>query len=114
MSRKYKPWNAFLCCLLSVPTCAYMLDGIQVESLRESLMAGTLLGVAHLFVRPLLRILSAPIGCMTLGLFGFVIDVGLLYGCTYFVPGLHILNIWHAALAAFLVNATCLIAAGRK
>jgi putative membrane protein len=111
---KYKPWNAFLCCLLAIPTCAYMLEGIQVSSMTEALMAGALLGVAHLFVRPLLRILSAPIGCITLGLFGFVIDVGLLYGCTYFVPGFQILNIWHAVLAAFLVNSTCLIAAGRK
>ena len=67
MSRKYNPWNAFLCCLLAMPTCAYMLEGIQAESLKEAVFAGTLLGVAHLFLRPALRILSAPIGCLTLG-----------------------------------------------
>ena len=114
MRGKYKPWNAFLCCVLAVPTCAYMLEGISVAGPEEALAAGVVLGIAHLFVRPILRLVSAPIGCMTLGLFGFLIDIGLLYLCAYLVPGFMIYSIWHAALSAILVNATCLIAAGRK
>jgi hypothetical protein len=32
------------------------------------------LGIVYLLVRPVLRILTLPIGCLTLGLFGFGLD----------------------------------------
>lgn len=114
MSKKYNPFHAFLCCVLAVPTCVYMFDGIYAKDAGTALAAGVLLGLAHLVVRPVLRLLSAPIGCLTLGLFGFLLDVGLLYGCAYLVPDFAIANVWHAVLSAILVNATCLIAAGRR
>ena len=104
----------FLCCLLAMPTATMLLPGIVTDSLEHAVLAGALLGFAHLLIRPILRFISAPIGCLTLGLFGFVLDVGLLYGCAYLVPDFAIVNVWHAVLSAILVNATCLIAAGRR
>ena len=108
----------FLCCTLAVPTVAAMAGmygpSPTLEELAPALVTGMLLGVAHLVLRPLLRIIFAPLGCLTLGLFGIVIDVGLLYGCDHFVKGFAVPGPLYALLTALLINAVCAVAAGRR
>lgn len=112
--RRKNPFLVFLTCVLAVPTCGMLLgelalpEGVlnaaNAELLRPWLAVGTLLGIAHLLLRPILRILSAPIGCLTLGLFGFVIDVGLIYGSAMLVEGFQISGLLYAVLTAILIN----------
>ena len=109
----------FLCCTLAVPTVAWIMgyygaERPSPEVLKPALVTGALLGIAHLLLRPLLRVLSAPLGCLTLGLFGMVIDVGLLYGCGYLVKGFEVPGLLYAVLTAMLINAMCAIAGGRR
>ena len=108
----------FLCCTLAVPTVAAMMGvyggAPTPEQAAPALATGALLGVAHLFLRPVLRLISAPLGCLTLGLFGMVIDVGLLYGCDRLVEGFRIPGPLYAILTAVLINAICAVAAGRR
>lgn len=106
-------WLVFLACMLAMPAAVAMLPGIVADSSQQAVLAGALLGFAHILLRPVLRFLSAPIGCLTLGLFGLVIDVALIYGCDFFVDGFAVTNWVHAVLAAILVNFLCLFA-GRK
>ena len=109
----------FLCCTLAVPTVAWIM-GLYgpgrpgPEQLKPALVTGAMLGVAHLFLRPVLRVLSAPIGCLTLGLFGAVIDVGLLYGCAAMVDGFEVPGLLYAVLTAFTINVLCAVAGGRR
>ena len=108
-----------LCCTLAVPTVAAMMgaygDGVPtLQALKPALVTGALLGIAHVVLRPVLRLLSAPLGCLTLGLFGLVIDVGLLYGCGYLVEGFEVPGPLYALLTAMLINAVCAVAAGRR
>ena len=91
----------FLCCLLAVPTVAIMMGEYT----------GALLGAAHLVLRPVLRLLSAPLGCLTLGLSGMVIDVGLIYACGHLVKGFAVPGPLYAVLTALLINAICAVAA---
>lgn len=115
MKKPSRSWAAFLCCLLGVPTCVYLLEGaFSVDSPEKSLLAGLLLGVAHVLLRPLLRLVSAPLGCLTLGLFGIVIDVGLIYGCARLVDGFAVLSLPYAVLTALFINVMCFIVSGRK
>lgn len=109
----------FLCCTLAVPTVAAMMGayGGQAPTLleaRPALMTGALLGVAHLLLRPLLRLLFAPLGCMTFGAFGLVIDVGLLYACDALVEGFTLPGLPCALLTAVLINAFCAALGGRR
>ena len=108
----------FLCCTLAVPTVAIMFgvyDGaLTLERLKPALVTGVLLGAAHLVLRPVLRLISAPLGCLTLGLFGMVIDVGLLYGCGALVEGFEVPGLPYALLTAVTINAVCAVAAGRR
>ena len=108
----------FLCCTLAVPTVAAMMGAyegaVTLERLSPALATGALLGIAHILLRPALRLITAPLGCMTLGLFGMVIDVGLLYGCDRLVEGFDVPGILYAVLTSLLINAVCAVAAGRR
>ena len=111
-------WSViFLCCTLAVPTVAAMMGAYPgvptLEQMTPALATGALLGIAHILLRPALRLITAPLGCMTLGLFGMVIDVGLLYGCGRLVEGFDVPGILYAVLTALLINAICAVAAGR-
>ena len=104
----------FLCCTLAVPTVAIMFgvyDGaLTLERLKPALVTGVLLGAAHLVLRPVLRLISAPLGCLTLGLFGLVIDVGLIYACGSMVRGFSVPGPLYALRTAVLINAICAVA----
>ena len=104
----------FLCCVLGVPTCAKMLPGIVAADVMASLQAGVLLGVAYLLLRPGLKILTLPIGCLTLGLTNFAIDVGLLYGCAYLIEGFSVESVISAVGTALLINGISAVAGGFK
>ena len=118
MKRKHgaSRWTIiFLCCLLAVPTVAMMMGEytgkITLEVLTPALVTGALLGAAHLVLRPVLRLLSAPIGCVTLGLSGMVIDVGLIYLCGHLVEGFTVPGPLYTVLTAVLINVICAVAA---
>ena len=122
MKRRKSPFLVFLCCVLAVPTCGVLvgdlvLPGAWTEAtlslLRPWLTVGVLLGAAHLLVRPILRLLSAPIGCLTLGLFGLVIDVALIYVCAHFVEGFAVSGLLYSVLTAILINTICAIVGSR-
>ena len=117
--KKKDPFLAFATCVLAIPTGGILtgaleladgrIDAATLPTLMPWLTVGVLLGFAHLFLRPILRLLSAPIGCLTLGLFGFAIDVGLIYLCAFFVEGFAVPSLTFAVLTAILVNAICAV-----
>ena len=124
MKKRKSPFVVFLCCVLAVPTVGVLM-GLLAEPeggwlgeaglslLRPWLATGAILGAAHVLLRPILRLLSAPIGCLTLGLFGFVIDIGLIYGCAAFVNGFEVASLLYAALTAIVINTICAITSAR-
>ena len=107
-----------LCCVLAVPTVAQVMGiygpDLSVEALRPALLVGALLGAAHLILRPVLRLLFAPVGCLTFGLFGLVIDVALIYASAALVEGFVVPGFLYALLTALVINAICAVAAGRR
>lgn len=119
MNHRKDTFLTFMVCVLAAPTCAILIgelrlpDGMNLRELYELtlpwLALGVLLGGAHLLLRPILRFLSAPLGCLTLGLFGFVIDVAMIYGCAALVDNFEISGLLYAILTAVLINALCSI-----
>ena len=104
------PSITFWCCVLAVPTLTKLTDGIKCDSLYVSLLAGAALGVVYLVLRPVLRILTLPIGCLTLGLFGFALDAGLIYLMGMYLPGFHVASLEWALLAALFITGVQTIA----
>lgn len=125
MKKRKSPFLIFLCCVLAVPTCGALAgelaipEGLAGEALmnllRPWLAVGVLLGLAHLILRPVLRMLSAPLGCLTLGLFGLVIDVALIYAAALLVDSFPPPSLLTAVLTALLINAvTAVVGEWRK
>ena len=63
---------------IALMAVAYLLPGIQVESLITALIAALVLGLVNTVIRPILILLTLPVTVVTLGLFIFVIN-GLLF-----------------------------------
>ena len=107
-------------CILAAPTVACIMQFISIHSQAELklavpyLIVGTALGIAHLILRPVLRLITAPLGCLTLGLSGTAIDVGLIYLSARVLPAFQVPSLIYALLTAILINAICAFAAGRR
>lgn len=108
----------FLCCMLAVPTVGVLMGlvppDIKPEAVKPALVVGALLGLAHILLRPVLRVLFAPLGCLTLGLFGLVIDIALIYFSASFVEGFYVPSFLYALLTALLINGINAVAAGKR
>ena len=110
--RQNRTFITFMCCILSMVTSPYLLEGITVSEPAQAVAAGTLLGLAYLLMRPLLRLLTLPVGCLTLGLFNLAIDAALIWGCGSLIEGFQVATVFDALLAAVLVNSVCAIVGG--
>jgi putative membrane protein len=68
------------------------------------LATGLVLGIVNAFIRPIIELVSAPITCLTLGLFHFVIGALMLY-LVSLVPvlGFHVNDIIAAFLGAIVI-----------
>ncbi len=108
----------FLTCVLAVPTIYYIMYRPVTADWRDwlpLLRMGALLGLAQLILRPVLRLLAAPLGCLTLGLSGTVIDVGLIYLCANYTRGLgYAPGLAYALLTALSINFVCAVVAKRR
>ena len=107
-------------CILAVPTVACIMEFISIRSQSDLrlaapyLIVGAALGLMHLILRPLLRLFTAPLGCLTLGLSGTAIDVGLIYISARVLPAFQVPSLLYALLTALLIIAICAFAAGRR
>jgi len=58
------------------------------------LIAGLILGLINYIIKPIIRLISAPLIALTLGLFIIIINIALLWLLEYFVPELTINGFW--------------------
>ncbi|WP_159788308.1 phage holin family protein [Sodalinema gerasimenkoae] len=59
---------------LALVITAYLVPGIELDSINAALIAAIILGLVNAVVRPLLVLLTLPITILTLGLFLLVIN----------------------------------------
>ena len=111
MSRKSglsKRGLAFVASAIGVPLCAYILPGVHVEPVYMSVFLGLLLGAFFYLVRPILKLLTLPIGCLTMGLFSIVMDTGVIYLMSMYIPGFALDGPeWALAIALILTILRC-------
>lgn len=107
-----KTFITFMCCVLSMATLPYLLPGVTAAEPSAAVAAGVILGLAYLVIRPVMRILTLPVGCLTLGLFNLVIDVALIYLSSQLIDGFMVDGIMNTILSAVLVNSVCAIVGG--
>ncbi len=96
---------------LAFPLADYLLWGLWCNSLQSALLAGAVLMLFYLLLRPLLKVLTIAFSLLTLGLFGAVIDTLLVILTARLFPyAIAIKGPEWAVLAALIINAVRYIA----
>ena len=72
-------------------------------SLVTLVVAGLILGLFNLIVRPLAMLLSLPLLILTLGLFYFILNAILLWVASAFIPGYTIAGFVPALLGSLVI-----------
>lgn len=76
---------AIIAALATATLSARMFSYDSVESV---MIFGAAMGVINSFIRPLVRMISAPLTCLTFGLFAFVVNAAMFYLGAYLIPGI--------------------------
>lgn len=72
----------------------WLLSGVSVDSYKTAVIAAIVIGLVNFFIKPLVSILALPLTLITLGLFQFIINAGMLLAASEWVDGFWIKNIW--------------------
>jgi len=83
---------------------AYLLPGVNVDSIFTALVVAIVLGIANTLLRPILILLTLPVNIVTLGLFIFVINGILILLTSAVVPGFFVQNFWWAILFSLVLT----------
>ena len=62
-------------------------------SLKSLAIAGVLLGLVNFFIKPILKIITLPVRMLTLGLFGLIINMAMVWAIDIFYPELVIVGV---------------------
>lgn len=87
---------------MTLMVTAYLVRGFNVKSFGHALIAAVLIGLANMFLWPLLIFLTLPLNILTLGLFTFVVNGIVLRLCAALLSGFQI-DSWAAAIFGSIV-----------
>ena len=97
-------WLAFS---LAIFASSYLLPGVTLSGFSTALLTAAILGMANIFIKPLLDLLALPFNILKLGAFrflvGFAINVIFVLIVSAIVPGFKIKNIGWAILFALVL-----------
>jgi len=104
--------------IAAIPACVHYLEGVHATDMTYSLIAGVVMAVIYLVLRPAAKLVTKALTFLTLGLLSIVVDAWLVQLCALFMKGnFGVDSIWWAALVALIINAARLIVGalfGRK
>lgn len=107
----FASWLVNMLCLYIL---ARFVPGITIDNLYTSgvfitqqgffcvAIGGLIMGFFNSVIRPVLKFISFPLTCLTLGLFSFVVTGLVFYVAAMFIPGMHVANFWWAILGGVL------------
>jgi len=82
---------------------AYLVPGIEVVGIEALAVVAVVWGVLSILVKPVLIFLTLPINVLSLGLFSFVINAGLLLLMARLVSGFSVEGWWKALVGAVVL-----------
>lgn len=96
-------FRSILITILSILLLSWLTASVSVANTLTLVIAGTVLALLNSFLRPLLKVLFLPINLITLGLFGWLINILMIYLAMWLVPGFEIapINLMGIALNQF-------------
>ncbi len=89
---------------LAILFVASVLGVVSVGSARDAFIAGAVLSLVNLIVRPILVVLTLPFTVLTLGLFYFVVTGFCLWLTSRLIPGFVVHGVLMTILASVLIS----------
>ena len=83
---------------------AFMIKGIEVQSVLAALVAAAVLGIINAILRPIFIVLTLPINILTLGLFTFLLNGFMLYLTSALVRGFDVHGFWAPVFGALILS----------
>jgi len=83
---------------------AYLVPGFTLGSYQAVAVASVVMGVVNTFIKPVFQVLLFPISLITLGIGAFLINVLLLWGVSYIVPGFEISSFTVAVISSAVLS----------
>jgi putative membrane protein len=84
-------------------------SGVSIDTPTTLVLAGVLLGIVNLVVRPIAIVLTAPITIVTLGFFLLVINAGMVGLVAWMLPGMHVAGFWPAFWTSVVVSLVSMV-----
>ncbi|MDD3190725.1 MAG: phage holin family protein [Candidatus Pacebacteria bacterium] len=78
---------------------------LEEDSFMVLLSAGLIFGVINFFIKPIVKLISAPLMLLSLGLFTIIINIGMLFLLDYCVDAIQINGFWAAFWAMAVISA---------
>jgi len=66
------------------------IDGAGSQIWKSLALAGLVLGILHIFVKPIIDLITLPLRLLTLGLIGIIINMAIVEATDILFPSLHI------------------------
>lgn len=88
---------------LALYLVSYLIPAITVNSPLTAIIAGFLLTLLSITIRPILMVLCLPLNLISLGLFILIINTWMLELTDLMVGGLHIPGFWNALIASLVI-----------
>jgi len=84
--------------VLAVWVAAYIVPGISYAGWMALVIFAVVLAVLNTILKPVLKIITLPINLITLGLFGIIINAGMVLLAARLVEGFSVGGFWNALL----------------
>lgn len=78
---------------------------VEYESREAIFIFALLVGLISAYIKPVLRILTLPLTCLTFGLFAFVLNAALWGLAAWLTPGMDV-TFWGAVVGSLLTSLT--------
>ncbi len=89
---------------LTLILIANLLPGISVSSFGVALLAGVIIGLINIIIRPILSLLTLPINLVTLGLFSFILNALMFWLAAALVPGFEVHGFLSALIGSLIMS----------
>ena len=94
----------------SITVASYFLPFIYIfgesvwERFKIAFLAGLLLGIFNLLIKPIIKVLSLPINILTLGLFNIIINAGILWVVDLIIKGMEVEGFWGYIWSSLVIS----------
>lgn len=89
---------------VAVVLLAKLIPGVMVDTYTTAIWVAFLIGILDTILKPILVVLTIPVTILTLGLFLFVINAGLILLADNWIDGFSVSGFWAALLFSILLS----------